>query len=115
MAKRRVLTSIPADVHRQVKAAADEHGTYQTEILLDAYSHHHAKLRAEYRPLTDREGLPPRPRPRRRHVGGGVSTCVLFLSDEERAILDECAAELGMSRSELVTHLFERELASGAA
>lgn len=115
MAKRRVLTSIPAELHRRVKAAAEERSTYQTEILLDAYANHQKELRAEYSAVTEREGLPPRPRPRRRHDGSGVSTCVLFLSDEERGILDKCAAELGMSRSELVSHLFERELAGGAA
>lgn len=39
------------------------------------------------------------------------STCVLFLSDVEFKVLDECPAELGMSRSELVTRLLKRELA----
>jgi metal-responsive CopG/Arc/MetJ family transcriptional regulator len=36
---------------------------------------------------------------------------VLFLLPEELRVLDELAAELGgMSRSELVTHLYELEL-----
>lgn len=112
MAKRRVLTSVPAEVQRRLKAAVERRGTYQTELLLDAYGHHHRTLRKEFSAVTERDGLPARPRPRRRHVGGGVATCVLFLSDEERGVIDECAGELGMSRSELVTHLLERELAS---
>ncbi len=109
MAKRRVLTSIPAELQRRLKAAVEERGTYQTEVLLDAYGHHHRALRSEFGALTERDGLPPRPRPRRRNMGG-VATCVLFLSDAERTVLDDCAGELGMSRSELVTRLLEREL-----
>lgn len=114
MAKRRVLTSVPTEVQQRLKAAVEERGTYQTEVLLDAYSHHHRALRNEFQALTERDGLPPRPRPRRRHIGGGVATCVLFLSEEECKVLDDCAAELGMSRSELVTRLLERELADDA-
>lgn len=112
MAKRRVLTSVPADLQHRLKAVVEERGTYHTEVLLDAYGHHHRTLRQEFKAVTERDGLPPRPRPRRRHVGaGGVATCVFFLSDEECKVLDDCAAELGMSRSELVTRLLERELA----
>lgn len=110
-AKKRAVTSIPAALYRRVQAATEARGTFQTELLLDAYVNHHLELRDRYGQSGDRAGLPVRPRPRRRHRDG-VSPCVLFLLPAERAVLDELAAELGnMSRSELVTHLYELELA----
>jgi hypothetical protein len=106
----RAVTSIPSALHRRVKEAIDARSTFQTELLLDAFVNHHEALRARFGPSPDRAGLPPRPRPRRRHADG-VSPCVLFLLPEEVKVLDELAAELGnMSRSELVTHLYELEL-----
>lgn len=114
-AKRRAVTTIPADLYRRVQEAAVRRGTFQTELLLDAYVHHHQELAKHYGANGDRAGLPPRPRPRRRHRLGVVS-CVLFLLPEELKVLDEVAAALGnMSRSELVTHLYEFELAGEAA
>jgi hypothetical protein len=93
-----------------VRDATEARSTFQTELLLDAFIAHHQTLRERYAPSGDRAGLPPRPRPRRRHAEG-VSPCVLFLLPEELRVLDELAAELGgMSRSELVTHLYELEL-----
>ena len=110
MPKSRVLTSIPMELYQRVKQAAEERRTYQTELLLDAYSHHYETLREEHAGQHVRAGLPPRPRPRRRHLDQGVSPCVLFLSDEEREIIDKAALELDMSRSAYVSLLFEREL-----
>ena len=109
--KKRAVTSIPVGLYRRVQEATRRRGTFQTELLLDAYVNHHEELRKRYGQSADRAGLPPRPRPRRRHRDG-VSPCVLFLLPEERQVLDQLAAELGnMSRSELVTHLYELELA----
>jgi hypothetical protein len=111
--KQRAVTSIPAGLYRRVQEAAERRGTFQTELLLDAYVNHHEELRRRFGQSGDRAGLPPRPRPRRRHREG-VSPCVLFLLPEEREVLDQLAAELGsMSRSELVTHLYELELSGG--
>jgi hypothetical protein len=108
--KQRAVTSIPAGLYRRVQEAAERRGTFQTELLLDAYVNHHEELRRRFGQSGDRAGLPPRPRPRRRHREG-VSPCVLFLLPEEREVLDQLAAELGgMSRSELVTHLYDLEL-----
>ena len=113
--KKRAVTSIPAALYRRVQEAAERRGTFQTELLLDAYVHHHEELRRRFGQNDDRAGLPPRPRPRRRHREG-VSPCVLFLLPEERDVLDQLAAELGnMSRSELVTHLYELELSGEEA
>ncbi len=108
--KKRAVTSIPTALHRRVKEAIDARGTFQTELLLDAFIAHHETLRKTYGASADRAGLPPRPRPRRRHADG-VSPCVLFLLPQEIEVLDDLAAELGsMSRSELVTRLYELEL-----
>ena len=115
MPKSRVLTSIPLDLYQRVKRAAEERRTFQTELLLDAYSHHYEVLREEHVGRHARSGLPPRPRPRRRHLAQGVSPCVLFLSDEEREIIDKAALELEMSRSAYVSLLFERELGDAEA
>lgn len=110
-AKKRAVATIPADLYRRVQEAAERRGTFQTELLLDAYVHHHQELAKHYGQSGERAGLPQRPRPRRRHRLGVVS-CVLFLLPEERAVLDELAVTLAnMSRSELVTHLYELELA----
>jgi hypothetical protein len=113
--KVRVLVSIAAELHLQLKAAAEERGDLpQTEVFLDAFAHHHQAVREEYgdSAQTNRDGLPPRPRsrPRRRHTGG-VSACTLFVTEEEREVVDALAAELAMNRSELVSHLLEAELA----
>jgi hypothetical protein len=113
--KSRVLTSIPTELYQRVKRAAEERRTYQTELLLDAFGHHHEALREEFAAQNVRPGLPPRPRPRRRHLDQGVSACVLFLSDEEREIIDNAALELEMSRSAYVSMLFERELGGAAS
>ncbi len=110
--KSRVLTSVPFELYDRVKEATEKRRTYQTELLLDAFAHHHQALREQFGQSAVRDGLPPRRRPRRRH-GGAVSPCVLFLHPEEKEVVDGLADELGMSRSELVTHLFERELARG--
>lgn len=115
MPKSRVLTSIPMELYQQVKRAAEERRTYQTELLLDAFSHHQEALRDEHAGRHVRAGLPPRPRPRRRHLDQGVSPCVLFLSAEEREIIDKAATELEMSRSAYVSLLFERELGDESA
>lgn len=115
MPKSRVLTSIPIGLYQRVKVAAEERRTYQTELLLDAFSHHHEALREQHVGRSARPGLPPRPPPRRRHLAQGVAACSLFLSDEEREIIDKAAAELEMSRSAYVSLLFERELGPGAA
>ena len=111
--KQRAVTSIPAGLYRRVQEAAERRGTFQTDLLLAACVNHHEELRRRFGQSGDRAGLPPRPRPRRRHREG-VSPCVLFLLPEEREVLDQLAAELGgMSRSELVTHLYELELSGG--
>jgi len=110
--KSRVLTSIPIELYQRVKQAAEDRRTYQTELLLDAYSHHHEALREELGAHNVRAGLPPRARPRRRHLNQGVAACVLFLSEEEREIIDKAALDLEMSRSAYVSALFERELGS---
>ena len=110
MPKSKVVTSIPIELYLLVKRAADEKATYQTELLLDAFSNHHDSLREELAAQNVRPGLPPRPRPRRRHINHGVAACVLFLSEEEREIIDKAAAEVEMSRSAYVSALFEREL-----
>lgn len=112
--KGRVLVSIDAALHEGLKRAAQDRGDLpQTELFLDAFANHHQAVQEKYSPtaMQEREGLPPRPRsrPRRRHVGG-VSACSLFLTGEEREIIDTLAAELKMSRSELVSRLLEAEL-----
>lgn len=112
--KGRVLVSIDASLHEELKRAAQERGDLpQTELFLDAFAHHHQAVQEQFgaSAMQTREGLPPRPRsrPRRRHVGG-VSACSLFLTAEERDIIDTLAAELAMSRSELVSRLLEAEL-----
>ena len=114
--KGRVLVSIDAALHEGLKKAAQERGDLpQTELFLDAFAHHHQAVEEKFgdSAMQEREGLPPRPRsrPRRRHVGG-VSACSLFLTGEEREIIDALAAKLRMSRSELVSRLLEAELAS---
>ena len=115
MPKSKVVTSIPIELYLRVKRAAEDRLTYQTELLLDAFGHHHEALQGELGSQNVRPGLPPRPRPRRRHVNQGVAACVLFLSDEERAIIDKAAADLEMSRSAYVSLLFERELGDAGA
>ncbi len=106
--RRRVITTLPPELHRWLRAKAGEWSTF-TEVVLDAYSRHHEVVRKEYAESRVRAGLPPRPRPRRRHPDG-TATCVLFLIEEEQAVIDGFADELGMSRSELVQHLLDLEL-----
>lgn len=109
--KGRVLVSIDAALHEELKRAAGD--LPQTELFLDAFAHHHQAVEEKFgdSAIQEREGLPsrPRPRPRRRHAGG-VSACSLFLTGEEREIIDALAAKLRMSRSELVSRLLEAEL-----
>lgn len=112
--KGRVLVSIDAALHEGLKKAAQERGDLpQTELFLDAFAHHHQAIEEKFgdSAVHERDGLPSRPRlrPRRRHMGG-VSACSLFLTEEEREIIDTLAGKLEMSRSELVSRLLETEL-----
>ena len=111
--RKRVITTLPPELHRRLRAAAGDRTTF-TEVVLDAYANHHEAIRKEYGVSQVRAGLPPRPRPRRRHPEGTMA-CVLFLMDEEREVIVGLAKELGMSQSELTQRLLERELGGQGA
>ena len=106
--KKRVNVSLPLEVSRRFteKAALEER--YLTDMVLDAYRDHFAAMRDEY---VDQQGDLDLPfRPRRRKAAAGRVTHMLYLAAPEVAVIDGSADELGLSRSEFVSQLLEREL-----
>lgn len=107
--KKRVNVSLPVDLSRRFTDRAAEEDRYLTDMVLDAYRDHYSAMRDEYdADLGDRD-LPFRPR--RRRAATGRVTHMLYLAAPELAVLDGSADEIGLTRSEFVSHLLDRELA----
>lgn len=100
-ARRKVMTSLPAPLHRRLRQRAEEECRFKGDVVVDALRLHGASMErdAGARPL------------RRRRRVEDATQCQLYLTDTERGELDGLGALLGMSRSALVTALLERVLA----
>ena len=95
----KVMTSIPAALHHRLRHAADDAGTFKADIVLEALAHRGDAIRAERQES----------RLRRRRVADATQ-CQLYLTAAQRAELDGLAADVGLSRSDLVTRLLELHL-----
>jgi hypothetical protein len=103
------MTALSADLHRRLRVEADARGVYKADVVLDGYSHHADALRRHF------AGSSMPPRSRRRRTVQDATQCQLYLSDEERDRIDELAAEISLSRSDLVSRLVELELGGAPA
>jgi len=106
--KKRVNVSIPVELSQQFTERAAQEDRYLTDMVLDAYRDHFAEMRNRYLAEQAATNLPFRPR--RRKVATGRVTHMLYLAAPEIAVIDGSAAEIGMSRSELVSQLIELDL-----
>jgi hypothetical protein len=106
--KKRVNVSLPVDLSRRFTGKASEEDRYLTDMVLDAYRNHYADMREGYIAEKGDTDLPFRPR--RRKTPTGRVTHMLYLASPEVAVIDGSATEIGLSRSELVSRLLEREL-----
>lgn len=106
--KKRVNVSIPVELSQRFTERANEEDRYLTDMVLDAYRNHFAKLRDEYEAERGDADLPFRPR--RRKAATGRVTHMLYLAAPEAAVIDGSAVEIGLTRSELVSQLLELEL-----
>jgi hypothetical protein len=106
--KKRVNVSIPVDLSQRFTEQAAEEDRYLTDMVLDAYRNHYAAMRDEY--VADRGDADLPFRPRRRKAVTGRVTHMLYLAVPEVAVIDGSAMEIGLSRSELVAQLVEREI-----
>lgn len=106
--KKRVNVSIPVELSQRFTERANEEDRYLTDMVLDAYRNHFAKLRDEYE--AERGDLDLPYRPRRRKAATGRVTHMLYLAAPEAAVIDGSAVEIGLTRSELVSQLLELEL-----
>lgn len=106
--KKRVNVSLPVDLSQRFTEKAAGEGRYLTDMVLDAYRNHFAALRDDHLTEQGDEDLPFRPR--RRKTASGRVTHMLYLASPEIAVIDGSALEIGLSRSELVARLLEREL-----
>jgi hypothetical protein len=77
-------------------------------MVLDAYRDHFAGMRDRFLAEQGEADLPFRPR--RRKAASGRVTHMLYLAAPEIAVIDGSAVEIGLSRSELVSHLIELDL-----
>lgn len=102
----KVGVSLPAKLHGQLRAATEERSCFKADVVLDALDAFAGRIRQEHKERS--HGRRPR-RGRRRRVVDGTA-CELYVTEEERASLDQLAAEVGRSRSALVTRLLELEL-----
>jgi hypothetical protein len=107
--KKRVNVSIPVELSQQFTERAAQEDRYLTDMVLDAYRDHFAEMRDRYLAEQAETDLPFRPR--RRKAATGRVTHMLYLAAPEIAVIDGSAAEIGMSRSELVSQLIELDLA----
>lgn len=106
--KKRVNVSIPVELSQRFTERANEEDRYLTDMVLDAYRNHFARLRDEYEADRGDADLPFRPR--RRKAATGRVTHMLYLAAPEAAVIDGSAVEIGLTRSELVSQLLELEL-----
>ncbi len=106
--KRRVNVSLPVELSLRFTEAADREDRYLTDMVLDAYRDHFAGFREEI--LAQRGDLEIPFRPRRRKTVSGRVTHMLYLAGPEVAVLDASAAEVGLTRSELIARLLDRDL-----
>ena len=107
--KRRVNVSLPVELSQRFTQRAAEEDRYLTDMVLDAYRNHYAAMRDDYDADRGDDGLPFRPR--RRKAAVGRVTHMLYLAAPEVAVIDGSAVEIGLTRSELVSQLLDRELA----
>ena len=99
--------TFPAPPVRESEKAAEE-DRYLTDMVLDAYRDHYAVMRDEY--MAERGDVDLPFRPRRRKAATGRVTHMLYLAAPEVGVIDGSAVEIGLSRSEFVSQLLEREL-----
>ena len=106
--KKRVNVSLPVELSQRFTDRAALQDRYLTDMVLDAYRDHYAEMREGYVAEQGDADLPFRPR--RRKAASGRVTHMLYLAAPEIAVIDGSAAEIGMSRSELVSQLIELDL-----
>jgi hypothetical protein len=106
--KKRVNVSLPVELSRRFTDQAAREDRYLTDMVLDAYRNHYAEMLEEYVAERQEADLPFRPR--RRKAASGRVTHMLYLAAPEIAVIDGSAVEIGLSRSELVSQLIDREL-----
>ena len=105
----KVGVSLPAKLHGQLRAATEERLCFKADVVLDAFDAFGGQLRQEHKESA--QGRRARAGRRRRVVDG--TACELYVTEDERLSLDQLAAEVGESRSALVTRLLELELGEG--
>lgn len=110
--KRPYSAYLPGSLADRLKEAAGT--TSYAEWVLDAYRRVHTRLEEVFGPpAADDSGLPPRPRPPRRHVER-LTSIQLRLTEQEIDVLERKRAELGgPSKSEFITALVELGLDEG--
>lgn len=106
--RRKVMTALAAELHRRLRTEAEARGVYKADVVLDAYDRHAESMRRDHRASASET---PR-RARRRRAVEDATQCQLYVTNEERARIDNLAVEIGLSRSELVSRLVELELAN---
>ena len=106
--RRKVMTALAAELHRRLRTEAEARGVYKADVVLDAYDRHAESMRRDHRASAFET---PR-RARRRRAVEDATQCQLYVTNEERARIDNLAVEIGLSRSELVSRLVELELAN---
>jgi hypothetical protein len=106
--KKRVNVSLPVELSLRFTDRAAEEDRYLTDMVLDAYRDHYAAMRDEFDEDLGDSDLPFRPR--RRRAAAGRVTHMLYLAAPELAVIDGSADEIGLTRSEFVSQLLDREL-----
>ena len=104
--RRKVMVALAADLHRRLRSEAERRGVFKADVVLDGYRLHAETLRGEHKASKPGIAL----RTRRRRAVEDATQCQLYLTDTERDQIDSLAAEIGLSRSDLVSRLVELEL-----
>lgn len=104
----KVGVSLPAALHARLRGATEERSCFKADVVLDALDEFAERLRREHK---EKASGGRRRSGRRRRVVDGTA-CELYVTEDERQELDQLAADVGESRSALVTRLLELALGS---
>lgn len=113
-AKVQLFVHLPPEEHAWLRQQALDKGWPKREVILEAFVAHRDQITAHDPDVERRRqaGLPPRAPGRRKEVGGIPSN--VYMARSEAEVLDNHAAELGMSRSQMVTELLRLASSSPA-
>ncbi len=105
--QRRITLSLPVDLAARLRSAAEVRQQYYLDVILAAFTAHHAAVRAAHEASANG---PVSLRPLRRHRPPGRTQVPLNVPAADLAMIDHEADAVGLDRSAYLTEIVQREL-----